>query len=543
MADVIRLLARQEALAAQRSTWESTWEEVARRVFPRGNDFRQRYAPGQSRSESQFDAFPQLALDRFAAALEAGLTPRTATWHKLTTGEPQIDDDVEVARYLDELNRALWKSRYRPRGNFAGQMHECYLSLGGFGTTALLVEEARDNIGARYRSIHLGELFISENADGIVDTVHRKFEMTARQMWETFRDTAPEKVRTHLSAGKTEEPFEVLHVVEPTTGYDVDRLDQKPFTDIYVDIDSKTVLREGGFYEQPYCVARYVTSSREKYGRSPAIMLMPDIKMLNEMRYATIEAANMAIDPAIMFYDDGSLSEWRIEPGARNPGGVDANGRQLAIPFQSGGRVDIGLEMIQDVKTQIDDAFLGAYFRVLLENPNMTATQALLLAQQQGQMVSPVVGRLQTELLGPLIRRESGILFRQGKHPAMPPQLAEYLQSQGQPLGIDYESPLTRAARSEEAVAVLRTLEALAPLAQIDPTAYRRFKAGEMAEIVARANGLPAKALHSDAEMQAMDEADEATAALGQVLEAAPIAAETARTLSEIQQQAGNNPA
>lgn len=542
--DVRRVLDRQSRMEAQRGQFETLWEEVARRVFPRGNDFRQKYAAGQSRTEHQYDAFPMMALNRFAAAIEGGLTPRTATWHRLSTGDATLDEDVEVRRYLESLNLMLWRQRYAAQSNFASQAHECYLSAGAFGTFGMLVE-ARPKGGVRYKSIHLSELFIAENSDGVVDTVHRRFEMTARQAVQEFGEKAPARCKKSFEAGKLEDVFEFIHVVMPREDYDPSRLDDagKRYTDLYVFADGKESIDRGGFYEMPYLVGRYVTSSREIYGRGPAIMLLPDIKMLNEMRYTVIEAANMAIDPPTLLFDDGLLSEFRLEPGARNYGGVDDQGRQLAVPFQSGARVDIGLDLIQDVKSQIDDGFLGVYFRVLLENPQMTATQALLIAQQQGQMTAPMVGRLQSEFLGPLLRRESGILFRQGRVPPVPQKLLEHMQATGEPLEIEYESPLTRAARSEEAVAVLRSFEALAPMAQVDPTAYRRFNVSEISQLVCDVNGVPARALYSDDEMAAQEEQDAERQALGAVLEAAPIAASTAKTLAEAQRMSGNNPA
>lgn len=537
-----RILDRQSAFESRRSNWDTLWSEVARRVIPHGDDFYNKHTPGTNRSEQQYDSFPMLALSRFSAALESGLTPRTAMWHHLSTGEDEIDESQEVKQYLEALNKRIWRTRYAANSNFANQAHELYQSLGAFGTGCMLIEDAGN--GVRYKSIHTGEVFIAENTHGIVDTVHRKFEMTARQAMQEFGKEAPEKVHKAIAKGHTEDQFCFLHVVMPREDYDPDRLDNKgkPYTDIYVSPDDRSIVRDGGFYEMPFAVPRYMTSSRETYGRSPAISLLADVKMLNNMRYTTIEAANLQIDPPMLLMDDGLMSEFSFMSGGRNYGGVNSEGRQLVHPLQTGADLGLGLEMIQDTKHQIDDGFLGAYFRVLLENPNMTATQALLLAQQQGQMTAPVVGRLQTEFLAPLIRRESGILHRQGKHPQMPEVLAEWLAQEQQPLSIEYESPMTRAARSEDAVAILRTFESLAPMAQVDPTVYSRFNVSEIAQILADVNGVPAKALYTDEEMEAKKEQEEQAQMLGQVLEAAPIAAETAKTLSDIQAQSQNNP-
>lgn len=543
MADVDGILQRQTEMESMRGNWESLWENVARLVLPRSDDFRSKHAPGTQRNQRQYDAFPMAALDKFAAAIEAGLMPRTAIWHRLSTGDEDLDERHDVKVYLDDLNQTLWDVRYSPKANFASQAHEVRLGLGAFGTGCMLVE-AREGGGVQYKAIHLSEVFISENWSGMIDVVHRKFCLTARQAVQLFGDQTPEKILNRYNAGHIHEKFEFLHAVMPREDFEPGRLDSKgkPFAGYYIFTEGKIVVKEEGYFEQPYIVSRYSLSTRETYGRSPAIQLLPDISMLQEMRRTTIEAANMAVDPPVLLPDD-AISEFDLQPGSRNYGAVDDQGRAIAHPWNPGVDVGLGLEMISDTRNQIDDGFMGIYFRVLLENPNMTATQAMLIAQQQGQMTAPVIGRLQTEWLGPLIRRESGILFRQGRHPQMPNALREHLERTGESLKIEYVSPMTRAARSEEAVSILRTFETLAPIAQIDPRVYSGFDTQEVARIVAEVNGVPAKAFKDPEQLDAEAEAEQMQELMGNVLQAAPVAADTAKTLAEAQAASQSSPA
>ncbi len=544
MADTVgQMMQRQAEMEAVRGNWESMWESVARMVLPRSDDFRSKHSPGVQRNQRQYDAFPMQALDKFAAAIESGLIPRTETWTALSTGDDDLDEQHEVKLYLDDHNKMLWDSRYSPKANFASQAHEKLLSLGAFGTGCMLVEP-RTGGGVQYRSIHLSEVFIDESWQGVIDVVHRKFTLSARQAVQLFGPDTPEKVLARHNSGNHNDRFEFLHCVMPREDIDRTRMDAKglPVAGYYVFPESQQIVKEEGYHEMPYIVSRYTVSIREKYGRGPAIQLMPDISMLQEMRRTTIEAANMAVDPPTLLPDD-AISEFDLTPGARNYGAVDDQGRALAHPWNPGVDVRLGMDMITDVRNQIDDGFLGVYFRVLVDNPQMTATQAMLIAQQQGQMTAPPVGRLQTEWLGPMVRRESGILFRQGRHSDMPAVLRQHLESKGESLKIEYTSPLTRAARSGEAVSILRTFESLAPIAQIDPSVYAAFDTKEVARIVADVNGVPAKAMKSPEKLAAEQEAEEAQAMMGNVLEAAPIAAQTAKTMAEAQAMSQNAPA
>jgi hypothetical protein len=129
--------------------------------------------------------------------------------------------------------------------------------------------------------------------------------------------------------------------------------------------------------------------------------VLPDIKMLNEMSKTVLRAGQMVVAPPIMLSDDASLQAFNVRSNALNHGYVDNQGRPLAIPFQTQGRVDIGLDMMNQRREVINDAFFVTLFRILVEEPQITATEAMLRAQEKGQLLGPPMGRMQTELLGP----------------------------------------------------------------------------------------------------------------------------------------------
>lgn len=548
--DVRAILARQSVMESQRSHFVSQWDEIQQRLFPRGGSFQTTLSPGAKRNLRQFDAFPLLALHKYAAAMDAGLTPRSTLWHHLKTGEDQIDELPDVKVFLETLNQKLWDARYAPRANFSGQNNEQFMAAGAFGNGVVFIEADTSPVGGtRYSVIQLEQLFLAEDPYGRIDTVHRKFTMSARNIAGKFDqpdDQVPDKVAKAIEDDKAFQEFEILHVVMPRLEYKRGNLDKtgQKFTDIYIDLDSKELIRDRGFYEMPYAINRPSVMPGEVYGRGPGMMLLPDIKMLQEMRRTVIEAAQLQVDKPILLPHSGILHEFRNVAGGRNYGGLDSDGKPAAVPFDNQARVDIGMDMITDTRQQIDDAMLGAYFRVLLENPQMTATQAMLVAQQQGQMVAPAVGAAQSGYLNVMIQRESGILFRQGKHPPMPPALAEYMQTERRNMGIEYESPMTRAAQSEESVAFLRAFETLSPYAQVaGPQVLDKYNPDKVADMVNRVNGVPASVMRSDEELQGVRDEQRQAAEVSTLLEAAPVAAQTIESLTRAQRESGAVPA
>lgn len=530
------IIREQNRLEGGRGNWSNHWERVAEVVWPIMRGFQGEFAPGQRKQEKVFDGTAPLALTRFSSAIESLVTPRTQRWHTLRPSDPKLAEDHSIKVFMDALSDLLFRFRYGANSSFASQSHELYMSLGAFGTGAMFIEDGlpharpgKINPPIIYKSVHLADIFVKENAWGMIDTVYRKFCYTADQAIQAFGESSlPDKI---LEARGKPSKFNFIHCVKPNSSQVYGRMDFKgmPISSHYVSVDCRKVVSEGGYQTMPYLVPRYETAPNEVYGRSPAMMVLPDILMLNEMSKTTLRAGQRAVDPPLLLQEDGALQAFDMRSGALNYGGVDDNGRATVMPLQTGGNLPLGLDMMQDRRQFINDAFLITLFQIMVETPTMTATEAMMRAQEKGALLAPTAGRLQSEFLGPLISREIDILARAGLLPEIPPALIE---ANGE-FEIEYDSPITRAQRAEEGVGILRTLEAAGSIAQFDPSAMKVIKASEAIRELAEINGVPAALLRSKEELEAMGQAEAQQAQLQQVLAAAPVIADTASTLTQ----------
>lgn len=526
MSELSEALVREfEQLSGKRGVWESHWQEIAERVLPRADQFQGVREPkGTKKAEKVFDSTAPLALERFAAAMDSMLTPRSQRWHKLKSTDPLINKDHAAKEWFDEVTRILFSARYSPKANFASQAHENYMQLGAFGTGSMFIDE-NPRGGLRYKSIHLGQIYFAENHQGVIDTVFRKFPLTAKQaMQREDWQNLPEKI---TKAQDPYQEFDFLHVVKPRKDFDGTRLDAKgmEYISYYVSIEGKQLLAEGGYHTFPYPISRYVTAPEEVYGRSPAALVLPDIKMLNEMSKTDIRAVHKLVDPPLLLHDDGILGAGSMSvlttPGALNYGGVSADGRQLIQPLVTNARVDIAESKMDQRRRTINDAFLVTLFQILVDNPQMTATEAMMRAQEKGALLGPAIGRQQSEGLGRMIERELDILQRQGALPPMPGLLIE---AQGE-YEIEYDSPLNRMQRAEEIVGIQRSLEMAIPLADIDPSVMDVFDLPELVRITTEVNGVPNKAIRSKEEVAEIKDArEQAEAQQAAIQQAQPVA-------------------
>lgn len=522
------LLEKQSHLAAERSTFEHHWAEIAPLVLTRQDDFfNEQKAPGERRTRDKFDDTATLAIEHGAAAIEGVVSPRGQMWHGIGLPEP-IAENQEAKIWADRLTKFLFKKRYDARSNFASQLHETYMSLLAFGTGVLIVEDML-NGNIRYKSSHISEHYYMENAMGRIDTDYRRYRLTARQAMDKFKDKAPESVRkcVEKEPGKK---MEFLHVVMP----DVDGESGMPFISYHIACDGQELIDVGGFKTFPYIISRWTTSPNEIYGRSPAMSVLSEIKMLNAMRKTDLKARHLAVDPPILAADQSTIRRFSMKPGSLNYGTLDAAGNPLVRPYQSGVSIQASNDGIEQSREFINRAFFLNLFQILVESPAMTATEVLQRAQEKGQLLTPTAGRQMSELLEPIIMREISIyedygIFEDGSPLALP----QAMKQMGGEFMVEYTNPLSKMQKSEEALSTERTVQALLPLAQLDPSILDPIDWREYANIMREANGAPARLFKSDEQIRAEKEAKAEQEAIATAAMVVPQAATAIKDIAQ----------
>lgn len=500
------LIQRYEMLRNNRGVWESHWREVAERIWPDtkedffGSNIKDR---GGKRTEKVFDSTATIALDRFAAALQSMLTPPSQRWHRLTASDPRLMRQKEVQEWFDYATKVLFKRRYLPAANYSANQWKSYKSLGAFGTGAMFLDA--DGGINRYRTLHLGDLFVEENHQGVVDTVYRVARMTGRQIIQKFgRQLMNAPKLLEVAEKRPQDSHEILHVVMPNEDADRTKVDftGMRFASVYISLRDKEVITRGGYRTFPYIVSRFERAPNEVYGRSPAMQVLPDIKMLNEMSKTMIQAAQKVVDPPLLLNDDGILGmsnrEVDLRAGGLTYGGISAEGRQLIQPLGTGANINLGEDQMERRRRTINDAFMVTLFQILVETPEMTATEVIARTREKGALMSPAMDRQQSEAFGPMIERELDLAFLDGDLPPMPQAL---LRAGGE-FEIVYESPLSRSQRSEELLGIQLTLETATNIAQFDPTILKRFDYGRILTIASEVNGAPAEIMRSEEEVE-----------------------------------------
>tara|TARA_R110002020_G_scaffold24190_7_gene79750 strand:+ start:289 stop:1941 length:1653 start_codon:yes stop_codon:yes gene_type:complete len=488
----VTLLKRLSTLETQRQTWEDLWQDIADYVVPRKADITVKRSPGDKRTDRLFDATAVHAAELLSASLHGMLTNASTPWFSLRYRDAGLDAEDIAKEWLEGATDVMYQAF--ARSNFQEQIHELYHDLITFGTGIMLVESDEEQ-QIRFSTRHISECFLSEDDQGRVDTVFRKFKISARAAYARWGSAVGQRISKMAESDPYEE-VTLVHVVRPRDQRDITRSDNKnmEYQSCYLSPDEKIVLSESGFSSMPYLCPRYLKSSFELgYGRSPASSALPDIKMLNKMSEVTIRAAQKQVDPPLMVPDDGYMMPIRTVPGGLNF--YRSGTRDRIEPLNIGANNPLGLNMEEQRRDAIRQAFYVDQLIMGTGGQTMTATEVIQRTEEKMRLLGPVLGRLQAELLQPLIDRCFHLLQQQNAFPEPPEEM------DGMTIDIEYVSPLAKAQRGGDIQSVMRMFEMLMPLAQIDQGVMDYMDTDGMVKHLIKVLGVPATTVRGEQEV------------------------------------------
>lgn len=475
---------RLDGLISDRSNWDSHWNECAEMYQPRKNDFSGFRTSGEKKGQQLLDGTPVHALELMAAGLHGTATNPATKWFALRMSDPRFQEDDGAKIWLSDVERRMWAKMYAPGAGVSTALTEMFYDLGCFGTAIMFVGE-RKNGGLLFQTRHLAECYIAEDDEGVVDTVYRKTTLTIRQLVQAWGDrdkqgyrrpsaTMSERTKKAWDEGKLDETVTVAHAVFPREHRNIrsKRRENMPWASIYFEYDQTedeaALLEESGFPEFPYIVARWTKRAGEVYGRGPGMTALADCKMLQAMSLTLIKAAQKAADPPLFVPDDGFMGPVRTVPGALN----FYRGNREIFPLPTPTSLPFESELIEQLRDRIRSMFYTDILQIVTER-EMTAYETATRMQERMRLLGPVLGRLESEMLGPLIDRVFGILDRAGDLPAAPKHL------KGSDFSVAFVSPISIAQRQTEAQAIGQVLQHAMPVVQLDPAAVKAVFSSE----------------------------------------------------------------
>lgn len=520
------ILAREEHERADRLDLEALWQRIALYNIPRRATFTDEVSRGVQRNRFVLDSTAPRSLELFASFLHTLLNNPATQWFKISVeDDAELNKNQEVRKWMEKVQRIMLRTMSSQSANLYPQLYQIYIDLGAFGTAILYVET--DDAGRlQLRAYHLADCLITTNSSGFVDGMYRQFKLSPRQAKQRWPDRPlGRQVDEALTKGgkNTLKEVRFIHAVFSRDDEELAPLVPKrimnrgtPFISVWINAIDRKTIGTGTYEEFPYMVPRWYTVRGDKYGRSPAMTVLPSVQMVNRMKETILRGAEKLVDPPLLLPDGGLVSPIRLFPGGISFSEGVVEPKPLIPPGAS--RIEVGNDLLQKEQEAIREGYFVNLFQTP-GSPVKTATQVLEEVDERNRAVSPMLINTQSELFHPFINRVFNILMRAGKFPEMPAVLEDVA------IDIEYVSPLAASQQQMEGLSVLRLFQGLAPWSEIDPGIFDNFDMDEVAKVVHKASGAPASILRPTAKIvdirKARTERQAADRAAGQAFEGA----------------------
>lgn len=497
-AEITQLVAHAERLEnhPERTTHLRNWMEISALMIPEDSWYSDPAVTTSEQRRYVFDTTAPVALERFAAYLHNEMTNPQSQWIK---GVAYHATDGRPAQHLLPHHIREWEERARsvalyelakPGVGFYPAIHTLWLALGAYGTACMHVGWDEDRGHLRIETFPLQNVCFDTSASGCPDTVYRKWCPTvrqAKQRWPGQWDGV---------SMKDDEVVELLHVVRPVV--DLAPTERAKWTQLgfkysslWIDKGRKRLLGEAkGFKTMPYIVARwYLPPNATRYGRSPAMTVLPSVRLLNRMSAVVIRSGEKAMDPPLALRDGALMSPLRLFPGGITFTDGDVKPEPLFPGNQNFQVAEFMLQMHQGLVRE-------AFFVPLITQPEravVSATQALQEQDERNRAMSPQLVRVYYELMEPLFASILSILGDKGK-------LGDGVPDWTMTLGLT--STLMASALTVEAMATARWLEGVGATAQLDPNILDAINTDVVADVLHAGSGAPIGVLKALPERQ-----------------------------------------
>lgn len=530
---------RLEALRSERASFIPLYQELSDyHLAHRGRFLTSDRNKGHKRNTKQINNTSRLASRTLASGMMSGITSPARPWFRLSTGDRRLDDINGVKLWLHQVETTMYK--VFSASNTYNSLHQLYSELGVFGTAAMGVFHDFENV-IWCKPYTVGSYMLGMDGQNISDTMYREYEKTVGQVVKEFGiDNVSNAVKNMWEKGNTESWVKIVHAIEPNDDRDMNSVTakNKRVRSVYFEANlgardgEDKFLRESGFDEFPILTPRWDVTGEDVYATDcPGITALGDVKALQLAERRKYQAIDKMVNPPLQ----GSAAlKNQLKGNQLGPNDIvwhaDANNGGLRSIYENyRPEIEQIKGEILNTENRIQRAFYEDLFLMLAntDRRQITAREVAEKHEEKLLMLGPVLERLHTELLDPLIDRTFNILQREGVLPLPPPEL------QNKELEVEYVSVLAQAQRLVNTGAIDRLVGFTGQLASVWPEARHKINTFQSIDDYAEALGVNPSIVASDSEAQAKADAEAQAAQMTARMAQGEAMANVAKTASE----------
>lgn len=540
MGTALALIEQGDHLFGKRGTLVSMWQEIADQFYSERADFTVTRTLGDQFADNLATSYPVLVRRDLGNALGTMMRPKSIDWFHMRAQREEYEDQA-AREWLEWATGVQKRAMYDRFSMFTRASKESDHDIAAFGQSVKTVELNSEGNGLLYRCWHLRDVAWAEDAEGRIDTVHRKWKPTVRTLTGLYKDKVHPKVAEKMIGAK-KNPFAEIacrHIVVPAGECDLPYIGKGrvPFVEIVIDVDNKHIMEVMGLAAMKYIIPRWQTVSGSQYSFSPATVCgLPEARLLQAMTRTILEAGEKATNPPMLAVQEALRSDISIYAGGVT--WVDAEyderlGEVLRPLTQDKSGLPLGLELQSLSMSLLKEAFFLNKLDLPSNGPEMTAYEVGQRVQEYIRHASPLFEPLEDEDNGAVCEATFELLLRHGafgRAEDMPQSL------RGKEIEFRFESPLHEAIERQKGQKFVEAKALLADTLALDPTAGAHIDTTTAFRDVLQSIGVPAKWLNSEDEAAEIIAGQQQKAAAAELIDAMGAGAEVARTMGEAAQ-------
>lgn len=483
-----QLLKRYEHAKSLKDQWNDIFEQCYEYALPQRESFFQETA-GRRRTDRIFDETAVVGVQEFASRLQAGIVPNYARWADFIAGsEVPKEQEKEVNLMLDEVTDYVFE--ILQNSNFSQEINESFLDC-ALGTGVLLVEEGDAINPINFKAVPLPHVCMTSGHDDRVDHIYRKRMIKFSELVVAYPNAEFDEKMLREMEKEPDKECEIIEVVyrnhynTKEEEYHFCAISKKHEHKLYTETYK-------GTGSNPYIVYRWSKCAGEVYGRGPLMLALPAIKVANLTVELILENAQMAISGMYQVEDDGVINVDNISliPGTIIPKAAGSSGLQ---PIAPSGNFQVSDLVIRDMRNNIKKALYNDMLGTPNEKTPMSATEVAERQADLSRQIGAAFGRLQSEMVTPVLQRVVYILKKQGK--------IKIPVINGREVKIRSSSPLAQAQHQQDVATIDRFLAMIQ--GRVGPQLTNiLIKQDEVAKHIAKKLGIPEELIRSSEEMQ-----------------------------------------
>jgi len=476
--NIKEIIKKSQSLKTNRTNWVTNWQHLAEIFDPNNATFKQERAKGDKKKVTDiYESQPMLAANTLKSIVVSLFFNRNINPIQFTAIDKEVAKKDDVKKWIESFTDVILSEMFKSKSNFEISFSQAILDLIIYGTSGTFIQEGKKTT-LNYKTISVKNFLISEDSEGFVDCVILSYKMTKSQLLDKWGEDKDAKLSDKIRNEKDDnKEFDIKLIIYPRERYDEEKLDQlnMPIAGKWYEVDKQSEIKEIGFSQFPFAVARSEKATQELYGTSRGLLALADSLQVQEVSKQHNNLVEKKASPPLVVNGEAFDDPINLRAAAVNY--VKPNvgiTRSPVEPMIVVGDIREDENLMNRKFNTIEKVFFLDKLKIF-DDPRATATQVLELRAESFRIMGEfAVGIMQFtedllnstfDIIFKKVYDENGQLIIDNGlfNKELPKEI------KGKELKIIYNNPVTQSQKMNQATIIEKFIGNISNLAQVQP--------------------------------------------------------------------------